>query len=76
MQWLTDSDRREREWRRLVKAREDIQQSNVGRLPNGGLCFDQVLMQGSRLWRHTTDDVAIQEHRIDRTLGRASRSPP
>jgi hypothetical protein len=67
MEWLTDSDRREREWRRLVEAREDIQQSSAGRLPNGGLRFDQVLRRGNLLLRHTTEDVANQEHRIDRT---------
>jgi hypothetical protein len=67
MEWLTDPDRREREWRRLVEAREDIQQSSVGRLPNGGLRFEQVLRRGNLLMRHTTEDAAIRERRIDRT---------
>lgn len=66
MQWLTDPDRREREWRRLVETREDIQQSGAGRLPDGGLRFDQVLRRGNLLLRHTTEDVVNQEHRIDR----------
>jgi hypothetical protein len=66
MEWLTDADRREREWQRLIEAREDIQQSSIGRLPNGGLRFDQVVRQGNRQLRHTTEDVAVQEHRIDR----------
>jgi hypothetical protein len=66
MGWLTDPDRREREWRRLVEAEDSVQQSSVGRLPNGGLRFDQVVLQGSRLLRHTTEDVAILEDQIDR----------
>src|SRR5258708_30183383 len=65
MGWLTDPDRREREWRRLVEAEDSVQQSSVGRLPNGGLRFDQVVLQGNRLLRHTTEDVAILEDRID-----------
>ena len=35
-------------------------------MPNGGLRFDQVVLQGNRLLRHTTEDVAIVEDRIDR----------
>ena len=66
MEWLTDPDRREREWRRLVAAEDSVQQSSVGRLPNGGLRFDQVVLQGNRLLRHTTEDVAILEDQIDR----------
>src|SRR5260370_33080067 len=64
MGWLTDPDRREREWRRLVEAEDSVQQSSVGRLPNGGLRFDQGVLQGNRLLRHTTEDVAILEDRI------------
>jgi hypothetical protein len=37
MEWLTDPARREREWRRLVETRRDIQQWSVSHLPNGGL---------------------------------------
>src|SRR5260221_7521954 len=65
MGWLTDPDRREREWRRLVEAEDSVQQSSVGRLPNGGLRFDQVVLQGNRLLRHTTEDVAIAGDPID-----------
>jgi len=67
MEWLTDSGRRERDWRRLVEANEDVQQPGVGRLPNGGLRFDQVLMRGNLLLHLTTEDVAIQRRRIDRS---------
>jgi hypothetical protein len=66
MAWLTDPARREREWRRLVEARADVQQWSVSHLPNGGLRFDQVVTRGNLLLRHTTEDVAIQEHSIDR----------
>lgn len=66
MEWLADPARREREWQRLVETREDVQQWSVSHLPNGGLRFDQVVTRGSLLLRHTTEDVATQEHRIDR----------
>ncbi len=67
MGWLTDAGRREREWLRQVKAREDIDEPSVARLPNGGLRFDYLfLRRGNVRQRHTTEDVAIQEHRIDR----------
>jgi hypothetical protein len=36
-------------------------------LPNGGLCFDYLfLRRGNVRQRHTSEDVVIQEHRIDR----------
>jgi hypothetical protein len=66
MEWLTDPDRREREWRRLAEAEDSVRHSSVGRLPNGGLRFDQVVLQQNRLLRHTTEDVAILGDRIDR----------
>jgi hypothetical protein len=67
MRWLTDSDRREREWLRQVETHEEIDETSVARLPNGGLRFDYLfLRQGNVRQRHTTQDVAIQEHRIDR----------
>jgi hypothetical protein len=66
MGWLTDPDRREREWRQLVEAEDRVQQSSVSRLPNGRLRFDHLVLQGNRLLRHTTEDVAIGEDRIDR----------
>ena len=74
MEWLTDSDRREREWRRQAEARGDIQHASVVRLPNGGLRVDSVLVRGDLVARHVIEDVAIQEHRIDRILrGQAAR---
>jgi hypothetical protein len=66
MEWLTDPDRRQREWRRLTEAQDGVQQSSVGRLPNGGLRFDQVVLRGHQLLRHTTEDVAILADTIDR----------
>jgi hypothetical protein len=67
MGWLTDPGRREREWLRQVEAQEDIDEPSVARLPNGGLRFDYLfLRRGNVRQRHTTEDVAIQEHRIDR----------
>src|SRR6266545_7431049 len=67
MGWLTDSDRREREWLRQVEAQEDIDGTSVARLPNGGLRFDYLfLRRGNVRQHHTAEDVAIQEHRIDR----------
>ena len=48
MEWLTDSDLREREWRRQAEAREDLQESRVIRLPNGRLRFETVLVRGDR----------------------------
>jgi hypothetical protein len=71
MEWLTDPDRREREWRRLVGAREDVQQSSISRLLNGGLRFDQAVTRGNLMLRHTTEDVPIGEHRIDRPTVRS-----
>jgi hypothetical protein len=67
MAWLTDPDRREREWLRQVGAQGDIDQTTVAHLPNGGLRFDYALLRrGNVRQRHTSEDVAIQEHRIDR----------
>lgn len=67
MGWLTDSDRREREWLRQVEAQVDIDEPSVARLPNGGLRIDYVFLRPGELrQRHTTEDVAIQERRIGR----------
>ena len=67
MGWLTDSDRREREWLRQVEAREDIEEPSVARLANGGLRFEYLFLRpGDVRQRHTSEDVAIQERRIDR----------
>jgi hypothetical protein len=66
MGWLTDPSRREQEWRRLVEADGSVEQSSASRLANGGVRFDQVVRHGNRLLRHTTEDVAILDDRIDR----------
>jgi hypothetical protein len=74
MGWLTDCDRREREWRRQVEAREDIRESSVVSLHNGGLRFQTVQALGDVVARHVTEDVAIEKHRIDRiSRGQAAR---
>src|SRR5258708_14299923 len=76
MGWLTDPDRREREWRRLVEAEDSVQQSSVGRLPNGGLRFYPVGLQGKRLPPPTTEEVAILEDPIPPAPPPPGRVPP
>jgi hypothetical protein len=68
MEWLTDSDRREREWRPRVEAREDIQESSAVRLQNGGLRFQTVQALGDSMARHIIEDVAIGKHQVDRVV--------
>jgi hypothetical protein len=68
MEWLTDSDRREREWRRQVEAREDIQKSSAARLQNGGLRFQTVQALGNSTARYVIEDVAIGQHQTDRII--------
>jgi hypothetical protein len=63
---LTDSDRREREWRRQVEQREDIREPHVGRLPNGRLRCRYEWVQGRLVWRFTTEDAAVTENMIER----------
>ncbi len=65
--WLTDSDRREREWLRQVEAQEHIDEPSVARLPNGGLRFEYLwFRRGNVRQRYISEDVAIQEYRVDR----------
>ena len=66
MQRLTDSDRREREWRRQVEQREDIHQVRADRLANGGLRCRYEWVRGRLVWRFTTEDVAVTENMIER----------
>jgi hypothetical protein len=65
-QRLTDSDRREREWRRQVDQREDICEPRADRLANGGLHYRYEWVQGRLVWRFTTEDVAVTENMIER----------
>src|SRR5258708_35000493 len=65
MGWLTDPDRREREWRRLVEAEDSVQQSSVGRLPNGGLRFCQGGLPGNRVPRHTAEGGGLLGEPVD-----------
>lgn len=74
MGWLSDSGRREREWRRQVEARGDIQESSVTRLQNGGMRLETVQVLADTTARHVIEDVAIGEHSIDRIIrGQATR---
>jgi len=74
MGWLTDSDRREQEWRRRVQAHADIREASDIRLPNGRLHFESVHVHGDWTIRQIVEDVAIQERRIERILrGQATR---
>ena len=67
MAWLTDSDRREREWLQQVEGRAVIQAPSLTRVPNGGLHLDwQYLRRGDVRQHHTSEDVAIGEHSIHR----------
>jgi hypothetical protein len=75
MAWLTDSDRREQEWRRRVNARPDVQEPQVTRLPRGGLRFEQITVQRSVTAHQVVEDVAIGDRRIDRILRGQVTSP-
>ncbi len=66
MERLTDSGRREREWRRRVERREDIRDPRADRLPDGGLRCRYEWADGRRVWRFTTEDVAVTENTIER----------
>ena len=71
MERLTDSARRERAWLRRAGLREGIRELRVDRLPDGRLRRCYELAEGRRVWRITSEDVAITEatievvHRID-----------
>ncbi len=66
MKWLADSGRREREWRRRVEQRVDIRDPRADRLPDGGLRCRYEWADGRRVWRFTTEDVAVTENTIER----------
>jgi hypothetical protein len=66
MEWLTDSGRREREWRRRVEERADIRDPHADRLPDGGLRYRYEWLDGRRVWRFTVEDVAVTGNTIER----------
>jgi hypothetical protein len=66
MAWLTDSGRREREWRRRAGQRADIGDPCADRLPDGGLRCRYEWADGHRVWRFTTEDVVITANTIER----------
>jgi hypothetical protein len=65
MEWLTDSGRREREWRRCVEQRADIRDTRADRLPHGGLRCRYEWADGRRVWRFRTEDVAVTGNTIE-----------
>ncbi len=65
MERLTDSARRERAWLRRAGQREGLRESRVDRLPDGRLRRRYELALGRRVWRVTTEDVAITETTIE-----------
>ena len=65
MERLTDSARRERAWLRRAGLREGIRELRVDRLPDGRLRRCYELAEGRRVWRITSEDVAITEATIE-----------
>jgi hypothetical protein len=66
MAWLTDSGRREREWRRLVEQRADIRDPHADRQADGGLRYRYEWLDGRTVWRFTIEDVAVTGNTIER----------
>lgn len=74
MDWLTDSDRRERELRRQFEALEDIEELSIVRLPSGGLRYESTQVRAGLVARHIVEDAAIRTRGIDRVVrGQAAR---
>jgi hypothetical protein len=65
MEWLTDSGRREREWRLRVEQRADIHDPRAECLPDGRLRCRYEWADGPRLWRFTSEEVALADSTID-----------
>jgi hypothetical protein len=65
MERLTDSARRERAWLRRAGQREGLREPRVDRLPDGRLRRRYELALGRRVWRVTTEDVAMTETTIE-----------
>jgi hypothetical protein len=66
IEWLTDSGRREPQWRRLAGHRADIRDPHADRLPGGGLRYRYEWVDGRRVWRFTIEDVAVSGNTIER----------
>lgn len=75
MDWLTDTERRARDWQRRVAEYPDVHQHTVSRTPNGGLRIDQLATRGNLTGRYRTEDVAIAHNRID-LIHRAHMTAP
>lgn len=58
MDWLTDSDRRERELRRQFEGLEDIEELSIVRLPCGGLRYESAQVLSDLVVRHIVEDAA------------------
>jgi hypothetical protein len=65
MAWLTDAGRRERDWRRRVEQRADIRDAHADPLPGGGLRYRYEWLDGPRVWRFTSEAVAVTENTIE-----------
>jgi len=72
--WLTDQERRERDWRSRSEVASDIQQSSATRLPNGAMRFESVQARGNVVAQHVIEDITIEEGSITRMMrGQATR---
>ena len=72
--WLTDQQRRERDWRSRSEVASDIQQSSASRLPNGGMRFESVQARGNVVAQHVIEDITIEDGSITRIMrGQATR---
>src|SRR5215472_2052883 len=72
--WLTNQERRERDWRSRSEVASDIQQSSATRLPNGAMRFESVQARGNVVAQHVIEDITIEEGSITRMMrGQATR---
>jgi hypothetical protein len=74
MAWLTDQERRERDWRSRIEVAGHVQQSSATRLPNGGMRFESAQARGNVVAQHVTEDITIEHGTITRIMrGQATR---
>src|SRR5260370_6032388 len=72
--WLSDQERRERDWRSRREVASDIQQSSAIRLPNGAVRFESVQARGHVVAQHVIEDITILDGSITRIMrGQATR---